>query len=133
MSVLASKSPLSLKDVLCETPQGLSEAHAACVVGSMGARGRAQVELLAKSVLDAPVEIQVGGRSVVNADITQVRPPAPGMPTLRSARAQQWLHQAWLHAQACRACRESQVCACAAAAPAGLWGAPRGVRPWACR
>jgi hypothetical protein len=43
------------------------------------------VELLAKSVLDAPVEIQVGGRSVVNADITQVRPPAPGTPTLRSA------------------------------------------------
>lgn len=32
-----------------------------------------QVEVLAKTVLDAPVEIQVGGRSVVNADITQAR------------------------------------------------------------
>ena len=34
------------------------------------------MEVLAKTVLDAPVEIQVGGRSVVNADITQVRPRA---------------------------------------------------------
>ncbi|EFJ09568.1 hypothetical protein SELMODRAFT_178562 [Selaginella moellendorffii] len=36
-----------------------------------------QVELLARKVLDKPVEIQVGGRSVVNKDITQtveVRP-----------------------------------------------------------
>ncbi len=32
-----------------------------------------QVEVLAKTVLDAPIEIQVGGRSVVNADITQAR------------------------------------------------------------
>ena len=32
--------------------------------------------MLAKTVLDAPVEIQVGGRSIVNADITQARLPA---------------------------------------------------------
>ena len=32
--------------------------------------------MLAKTVLAAPVEIQVGGRSVVNADITQARLPA---------------------------------------------------------
>ena len=30
-----------------------------------------QVEILAKQILKAPVEIQVGGRSVVNKDITQ--------------------------------------------------------------
>ena len=30
-----------------------------------------QVEVLARQVLQAPVEIQVGGRSVVNKDITQ--------------------------------------------------------------
>jgi ATP-dependent RNA helicase DDX46/PRP5 len=39
---------------------------------------RAQVEALAKSVLQSPIEIQVGGRSVVNADIEQsveIRPP----------------------------------------------------------
>ena len=32
----------------------------------------AQVETLARTVLQAPVEIQVGGRSIVNADITQL-------------------------------------------------------------
>jgi len=32
----------------------------------------AQVEVLARTVLQAPVEIQVGGRSIVNADITQL-------------------------------------------------------------
>lgn len=31
-----------------------------------------QVETLARTVLQAPVEIQVGGRSIVNADITQL-------------------------------------------------------------
>lgn len=31
-----------------------------------------QVETLARTVLQAPVEIQVGGRSTVNADITQL-------------------------------------------------------------
>ena len=31
----------------------------------------AQVEVLARAVLQSPVEIQVGGRSVVNADIQQ--------------------------------------------------------------
>jgi ATP-dependent RNA helicase DDX46/PRP5 len=30
-----------------------------------------QVEVLARQVLNNPVEIQVGGRSVVNKDITQ--------------------------------------------------------------
>ena len=33
--------------------------------------GERQVEVLAKSVLQNPVEIQVGGRSVVNKDIEQ--------------------------------------------------------------
>ena len=33
--------------------------------------GWLQVELLAKKVLNNPVEIQVGGRSVVNPDIEQ--------------------------------------------------------------
>lgn len=32
---------------------------------------RLQVEVLARQVLNNPVEIQVGGRSVVNKDITQ--------------------------------------------------------------
>ena len=39
-----------------------------------------QVEVLARQMLVDPIEIQVGGRSVVNADITQqVRghPPSP--------------------------------------------------------
>lgn len=31
-----------------------------------------QVEILARAVLQKPVEIQVGGRSVVNKDITQL-------------------------------------------------------------
>jgi hypothetical protein len=34
--------------------------------------GCTQVETLARTVLQAPVEIQVGGRSIVNADITQL-------------------------------------------------------------
>ena len=34
-----------------------------------------QVETLARQMLKNPIEIQVGGRSVVNSDITQARYP----------------------------------------------------------
>ncbi len=36
-------------------------------------RPMVQVETLARQMLKNPIEIQVGGRSVVNSDITQVR------------------------------------------------------------
>lgn len=43
-----------------------------CIENTQTRGGRVlQVEVLAKQVLKAPVEIQVGGRSVVNSDITQ--------------------------------------------------------------
>ena len=40
-------------------------------MGLKEARVTVQVETLARAVLETPIEIQVGGRSVVNSDISQ--------------------------------------------------------------
>ena len=51
------------------------------------------VEMLARTVLDNPVEVQVGGRSIVNSDIQQfvevplyycLPPPLPVLPEEKS-------------------------------------------------
>ncbi|OMO90887.1 hypothetical protein COLO4_18817 [Corchorus olitorius] len=52
-----------------------------------------QVEILARQVLNKPVEIQVGGRSVVNKDITQlveIRPESERLPRLLELLGGEW-------------------------------------------